>query len=301
MKRFMIGQFGSYSQEKQHRDFRDNFFGVEACLLDNQYSIDKLIYEAKKGGFHIGVHFPLRTGGWKLRDPQFLSKDDEIRKRSYLYMKEEISFLQEIKPYYVLFHYPKPVILDDTADWSKWRFADDTEYCFESEYSYEVLQEKSEELFQWLTKMSSEYNFIPVLELDALNRYIYDSNLLETLLEKYPLIKLCLDIGRLHLQDKIDDNFDSYDITKRFAKYAEVIHLWNVKVSNNLENGHFPVLPDLDPDEGWADTEKYLKIIRQENKTCKILFEHRSDLITDEELESCYSWVNRILSEHGND
>ena len=81
MKRFMIGQFGSYSQEKQHRDFRDNFFGVEACLLDNQYSIDKLIYEAKKGGFHIAVHFPLRTGGWKLRDPQFLSKDDEIRKR----------------------------------------------------------------------------------------------------------------------------------------------------------------------------------------------------------------------------
>ncbi|WP_019910141.1 hypothetical protein [Paenibacillus sp. HW567] len=27
------------------------------------------------------------------------------------------------------------------------------------------------------------------------------------------------------------------------------------------------------------------------------LFEHRSDLITDEQLQQCYSWVNEILNE----
>jgi len=65
-----------------------------------------------------------------------------------------------------------------------------------------------------------------------LNRYVYDSELLEILLRKCLGIKLCLDIGRLHLQDKLDKNFDSHEFTKRFAKYAEVIHLWNVKVTS---------------------------------------------------------------------
>lgn len=143
--------------------------------------------------------------------------------------------------------------------------------------------------------MADKNKFTPVLELDALNRYIYDTDILEMLLERYPRIRLCLDIGRLHIQDKIDSNFDSYKFTKRFAKYAEVIHLWNVKVTSNLENSHFLVLPSLKPEEGWADIESYLNIIREENSTCKINFEHRSDLITDEELENCYNWVNNLL------
>ncbi|MCR2044055.1 hypothetical protein [Anaerosalibacter massiliensis] len=134
-----------------------------------------------------------------------------------------------------------------------------------------------------------------MLELDVLNKYVYGNDLLKTLLEQYPQVKLCLDVGRLHSQDKLDKNFDSFGLTLRFAKYAEVIHLWNVKVTDSLENSHFPVLPNLISEEGWADIEKYLKIIKRENKFRKILFEHRSDLISDEELENCYNWINSIL------
>jgi hypothetical protein len=73
------------------------------------------------------------------------------------------------------------------------------------------------------------------------------------------------------------------------------VHLWNVKVSGNLENSHFPALPSLKVDDGWAPIEDYFRIISKENKDVKIMFEHRSDLISEEELDSCYSWVNSIL------
>ena len=38
-----------------------------------------------------------------------------------------------------------------------------------------------------------------------------------------------------------------------------------------------------------------LKIINEENTTSKILFEHSSDIITDDELDSCYNWVQNLL------
>lgn len=60
---------------------------------------------------------------------------------------------------------------------------------------------------------------------------------------------------------------------------------------------HFPVLPECKPEEGWAPIEDYLTIIRKENPHVKIMFEHRSDLVTDEQLEHCYRWVEQILSE----
>ena len=114
------------------------------------------------------------------------------------------------------------------------------------------------------------------------------------MLEKYKRIKICLDTGRLHLQHKIDSDFDDIEIIKRFSKYTEIVHLWNVKVDSNAI-GHFPALPNLKPEEGWAPIEEYFKIIKEENKNVKIMFEHRSDLISDEELESCYSWIKEML------
>jgi hypothetical protein len=73
------------------------------------------------------------------------------------------------------------------------------------------------------------------------------------------------------------------------------VHLWNVRVNDNIENSHFPALPNLKPKEGWAPIEEYLKIIREENPKAKIMFEHRSELISDEELDDCYSWIGKIL------
>ncbi len=61
-----------------------------------------------------------------------------------------------------------------------------------------------------------------------------------------------------------------------------------------MERNHYLVLPNLNPDDGWAPIESYLDIIMSENNQVKIMFEHRSDLISDEELDMCYSWVSSI-------
>ncbi|KYH30425.1 hypothetical protein CLTEP_26770 [Clostridium tepidiprofundi DSM 19306] len=76
MKQFLIGQFGEFDEIKQHRDFRKEFYGVKACFMKNETELDKLITCSKKDNFKICVHFPLRSGKWRLRDPQYLSKDD---------------------------------------------------------------------------------------------------------------------------------------------------------------------------------------------------------------------------------
>jgi hypothetical protein len=295
VKRFMIGQHGCFDGDKYARDFRKDFYGIEACMLKNEDEVDKLIDISRQDGFSIGIHFPLRSWANKYRDPQVLSKESDIREYFYKSMEEELAYLQRVKPRYVLFHYPKPVILDDRVDWKVWRFGDKSEYIFESEYTLEEFLESSEFFFSWLSEKSKEYDFTPILELDALNRYIYETNLLEELLKKYPRVKLCLDTGRLHYQERIDENFNAKQIIKRFAKYAEVIHLWNAKITDIVENYHYPTLPTLKAEDGWAPIHEYMEIINQENKYARILFEHASYLISDEELQGCYEWIAGLL------
>ncbi|RXZ78815.1 sugar phosphate isomerase/epimerase [Paenibacillaceae bacterium] len=297
MNRFMIGQYGAFDENKYIQDFKAGFYGVEACLMPED-EIDKLLARSQADGFRIGVHFPLRAGVSKLRDALFLSKDRTVRMQAYDLVERELAFLAAMRPEYVLFHYPKPVILDDRVDWSEWRFADRSEYEFESSYSLDELNEMSEALFVWLSSKGDEYHFTPVLEFDALNLYVYEDSFLEQLLEQHNTIRLCLDTARLYLQERLDPFFDSKAVIRRYAKFAATIHLSNMQINENnrIIHSRYPVLPTQDPHEGWAPIEAYLQIIKQENKSAKIMFEHRSDLVNEDELWQCYQWVDGLLS-----
>lgn len=294
----MIGMEEKYNYEKFKRDFRQEFYGVQVCQFEDEKEIDILCKEAEENNYKIAIHFPLRKGLFKHRDPQFLSVDSLLRKEAYEDMEKEFKYINEknINPAYVLIHYPKPVIIKEDFDMSNWRFADKSEYMYEKNYPYEQFVEDSDVFLCWLSEKSIEYNFTPVLEFDALNRYIQENEFLEKLLDKYRRIKICLDTGRLHLQHKIDKSFDELAIIKRFIKYTKVIHLWNVKVNENLENSHFPALPGLKKEEGWGAIEEYMKIIGEENKEVLVMFEHRSELISKESLEECYNWINNLLT-----
>ncbi|SCL93143.1 hypothetical protein [Sporanaerobacter sp. PP17-6a] len=291
---FMIGMYGKYDDKKFDRDFRKGFYGIEACLFEEEGDIERLCNKADKEGFKVGIHFPLRSGISKLRDPQFLSIDKGVKEKAYEYIEEELRYIKNegIKPEYILFHYPKPVIIKDDFDINNWGFCDRSEYIYESEYPWHEFTENSEFLFNWLSQKSIEYDFIPVLEFDALNKYICKFNFLEELLERYKRIRICLDTGRLHIQNRIDLDFNDIEIVKRFSKYTDVVHLWNIRVGSI---SHFPALSNLKPEEGWAPIRDYLRIIKDENPNVKIMFEHRSDLISDEELGDCYSWINSLI------
>ncbi|MWV44257.1 sugar phosphate isomerase/epimerase [Paenibacillus sp. HJL G12] len=300
MGRFLIGQYGAFDPLKFGRDYRKGFFGIEACLLQTDEDIAALRQAAIEHSFQVGIHFPLRDRGVVIRDALFLSQDSEERSDAYRRIQEELDSIKMLKlnPAYILFHYPKPVILDDRVNWSTWHFSDRREYAYERDYSFEVFELRTEELFQWLTDQSKIYGFVPVLEFDALNRYVYDSEFLEKLLQKYPAVRLCLDTGRLYLQERRDPFFKSIPLMRRYAKYAEVIHLWNLQYNDGFVKLRYPVLPEQLPQEGWAPIAEYLHIIREENPDVKIQFEHRSDLVSEVELERCYCWVSDLLTDH---
>ncbi|WP_328803910.1 sugar phosphate isomerase/epimerase [Paenibacillus glycinis] len=294
--RFMIGQYGAFDEAKYRRDFRTGFCGIEACLFEREEDWSKLIQASRRDGFRIGIHFPLRAGRSELRDALFLALDDEVRAQAFELIGRELDDLIAVKPDYVLFHYPKPVILDDRVDWSGWRFADRREHELESRYSFEELKARSATLFDWLSAAGEAHRFTPVLEFDVLNRYICETDFLERLLDEHPRIRLCLDTGRLHAQDRLDPRFDARSIIRRFARYAEIIHLKNVRITDRPTKSNHPVLPHLSTADGWAPIEDYLRILARENAEAKIMFEHRSDWISDDELERCYRWVDECLN-----
>jgi len=118
---------------------------------------------------------------------------------------------------------------------------------------------------------------------------------LERLLTTYSSIKLCLDTSRLFLQAQLDPFFDAEHTIRRYAKYAKVIHLSSMRYTAQHKQNHYPALPDLKPEDGWTPIEAYMRIIRTCNPNVKIQFEHRSELISDEQLEQCYAWIEELL------
>jgi sugar phosphate isomerase/epimerase len=293
MKRFMIGQFDRFDINRQNRDFREHFWGIEVNQIESLGELQILKDNITDRNLKVGIHFPLLKNQWRARDPQYLSKDNRTYEESINYMDSEFARSEEFNPDYILLHYPKPVILDDNVDWSSWRFNDDTEYYYESEISYKYFEERSRNFFKILSEQGKKYNFTPVLELDGLNKYVYETNLLEDLLNEYPNIKLCLDFGRIHLQDCMDDNFIGQKIIEKFGKYTHLVHLWNAKVDGD---GHYPALKSLKVEDGWGDMKNYFKALNEVNDNYKVLFEHKSHLISDVELEECYQWAHELVN-----
>lgn len=84
---------------------------------------------------------------------------------------------------------------------------------------------------------------------------------------------------------------------KKYAKFADLTHLSNVQLTadNAIHKSRYPVLPHQKPSDGWAPIEDYLRTMIHENRNVKIMFEHRSDLVSDEELWECYNWVNQFF------
>ncbi|OGX61606.1 MAG: hypothetical protein A2189_04260 [Paenibacillus sp. RIFOXYA1_FULL_44_5] len=292
----MIGQYGSFDKQKYERDFRNGFFGIEAGLFERHEDTLQLIHESRAKGFQIGVHFPLRAGMHHSRDALFLALDEHMRKDAYEHVRHQLSYVSEVSPSYILFHYPKPVLLDDRVNWEKWRFADSSEFIYENQYSFAEFTRQSEQLFAWLAEQGRKFEFAPVLEFDALNRYIYETDFLERLLVQYPEIRLCLDTGRLFTQEQFDPFFDAKQVMTKYAKYSAMIHLSNVQIINGkVERHHYPVLPELNSEEGWAPIEHYIQIIKKENPHVRVMFEHQSNLISDDDLDRCYAWVDQLF------
>lgn len=296
MNQFMIGQYGRFDEEKQIRDFRSSFWGIEACMMESEKDVQRIVRWKQESGAKVGIHFPLRSGQWEHRDPQYLSNDEEIRQASYAYMETDFRYAAKVNPEYILIHYPKPVALDKHVDWIgwNWKFGHPSEYLFIESMEERIFQQRSETFFKWFSLRAKKYGFRPVIELDAIPLYLSESEFFIELLKAYPDVEICVDIGRLHLQDSIDERFDSFRFLRKIMPWVTEVHLWNIQVTDRVAHSHYPALPSLDPKDGWADVERYFEILAEAKWPVRILFEHDSSCISEAELESCYQWIRKL-------
>lgn len=295
MDKFIIGMYGRFDNNKYIRDFRPGFFGVEACMFPSDQEVEELIHKAGKEGFSFGVHYPLIKKNTPYRDPFFIALDIEEKMQAFEYFENEAAYVSGKGAAYILTHFPKPVLVNRSLDLNYWRFAGNKEWMYSDTYPLELLKENLGVMFEKLSEISSKYNIPVILENDAISNELARSSLLVDLFKKYNKIKICLDIGRLHLQEKLDSSFNAMEFVETMAPYTYLIHLWNTNPVQNLAGGHYPVLPGQKPSEGWANIEGFIEIIIRYNKNVKVLFEHRSDLVNDDELNQCYRWIEQLL------
>lgn len=295
MSRFLIGMYGGFDEHKYKRDFRPGFFGVEACLFQEDQDVDKLVRKAREEGFDFGVHYPLIRKDTPYRDPFLLSLDEEERGRAWEQFESEAAYAAGKGAAYILTHFPKPVLVNRSVDLRFWRFAGYKEWMFADEYPYGQLKDNLYALFVKLSDIAVKYGIQVVLENDAMATALTKGDLLTDLLARHDKVKVCLDIGRLHLQEKLDTAFQAMEFAEKTAPYTYLVHLWNTNPSQNQAGGHYPVLPEQKPQDGWADTAAFIRTIKNHNPDVKILYEHRSDLVSDEDLDRCYDWVEALF------
>jgi len=295
MKNFLIGMWHKFDYKKYERDFQKGFYGVEACMFASIEELkNTLIEKSIEDHFQWGCHYPLIKNHNSTRDPLFLSLDEDERNQAFSDFRKETEVVSSLGGQYILTHFPKPVLINDTFDFAHWRFGNDKEWIYEKDYPIDILEQNLYDMFQKLNSISMQYNIPVVLENDAISEYLYKSPQIETLLKEFSNIKICLDVGRLHLNQCADIKFDGIEFAKKLAPYAYIAHLWNANPDDNLTGVHLPVSPDQKTKNGYADIKNYLDIIFAHNENIKILFEHNSSILTDYELESCYKWVDSI-------
>ncbi|MGE5654115.1 MAG: sugar phosphate isomerase/epimerase family protein [Bacillota bacterium] len=293
--KFQVGIYGSFDREKFQREWRPWFTGVEVTNLSSWEEAVEVVKFTRSMGIKFGIHHPLVKGQYEGFDPHLLvnSPDIDVMARSISLVNQALTEARELGAEYLLIHFPKPVILDTSLDWSDWRFVQPGEAIPQGEVDRAKLERISKRAFENLEQFSHEVGVPLILEMDILHAWYYQGMIRE-LYQAHPGLGLCLDTGRLHLQSATDPGFDVAAFVDSLKPWVTNIHLWTVQLGQNKKGGHHPLLPELLSSEGWGPMDEML------TKFCDIeeawaLFEHRSDLVTSEALERCYQWVSKQL------
>ena len=224
MNNFLIGMYGKFDEFKYKRDFRSGFWGVEACMFPNEQEVDKLVSQTIKDGINFGVHYPLIKKDTPYRDPLLIALSADEREKAWDDFENEVVFASNKGAAYILTHFPKPVLVNRSMDLNSWRFAGDREWMFADEYPLEELKENLDTMFRKLNDMSNRYIIKIFLENDAMPDVLTESKLLIDLFRENGKVKMCLDIGRLHLQEKIDSLFNAIEFVEKIAPFTAHIH-----------------------------------------------------------------------------
>jgi len=285
-----MGVYGTFDPAKFDREYRPWFTGIEACNLRTYAEACSLAEYCRNNNIELGIHHPLVAGP---AHALVTSRSGEVRQDAFRTIERALHEAKELGTAYMLIHYPKPSLLDPSLDWSDWRFPYPGEALAATQELLAQEEELGVEAFVKLQTLSQEVGMALVLEHDILH-HIHYSGLLQQLYAAHPSIEICIDTGRLHMLEHTDPRFDGEQFIQAMTPYITNVHLWTVRLGTNKEGGHHPLLPRLDSSLGWGRMSTFLSALSRV-PSARVMFEHRADLISPEELENCYQWVKSCL------
>ncbi|WMM23949.1 helix-turn-helix domain-containing protein [Tissierella sp. MB52-C2] len=205
------------TDSKEHWNKQLNYLKnsrIEFCNFDEQEEIQRMLRIAREDNFKIGIHFPLNKSSYKYRDPLLLSLDKDEVMEAFEAVENEVKYASEIGAEYLLVHFPKSMVVDEELNWRKCKFSHEGETIGEKAYGFREFKNQCNYIFRGLSELSKKYKIQIVLEIEMLNKYLYQGKLLKDLLEEYSDLKLCLDSARLHVLANIDSKFDYRNFIK---------------------------------------------------------------------------------------
>lgn len=293
---FMTGIYGGFEPKRVERETRPGFWGVEACSLADWGEASRTAEWLRERNLRMGVHFPLVAGAYPevILHPLLTSADQAEREAGFHALEQDLVRASELGAEYVITHVPKPAVIDPELDWSDWRFVHRGETIPASATTPAEQEDLLDSAFERLVGVSQKSGVKVVLENDTLHSMHYGS-LLPRLFAAHPELGFCFDTGRARILERTDPKFDALAFARTMVPYTTNLHVWTSQAGKNRLGGHHPVLPDLRPEDGWGETENLLKVLSQVS-LAHVLFEHRSDLVSERQLDECYRWVAQSLT-----
>ena len=224
------------------------------------------------------IHTPLVKLEWYPDPPtwSFLCDIEEAsRNRTFRMIAASIEHATEIGAEYIVVHFP--TLSTDSKGESESQLLD-------------IARKSCDRLAELSVKSG-----IPLHVEGLVNSpYLSDGFLIEVL-SQYPL-RYCFDTGHMSLASKMRD-FDLFEFVEIISPYVGSVHLWNSRGPDDYQLfRHIPVHPSQNPEDGWADIEKILKILKPDYP---VIFEsppmYPLELGSYDYLDGV-KWVKEILS-----
>jgi sugar phosphate isomerase/epimerase len=228
----------------------------------------------------VSIHAPLLRPDWYPDPPTWSFLCDVDKENRNLTMKMIVGTMEsadEFGAQYVVVHFPTPA----------------TDAAGESEAKLATIAWRS---CDWLAELSERRKMPIHIEGVGASPFL-NAESLSQMLSQYPVLRYCFDTGHMQLASQ-SAGFDLYAFAEQIASYAGSIHLWNTRNGDDYQAfRHIPVHPSQDPEQGWVDIARVLKIMGP--PSYPIIFESAHqypEALGDYDYRDGVQWVKEILA-----
>ena len=239
--------------------------------------LDVVLDYVKDIGSTYGFHDPLP---WhpRWRWPSLTDPDKAEQARSLGVAAHTLESVTAHGAHYGLVHFPS-VHFEPVDGWTR-------------ERALEAGHEAAATLARWADERGT-----PVLLENVGPNPYWDADAWIEILETYPPLYFCLDVGHLHLETA-GHHEANLAFAEALAPFTRQIHLYNATPEAYRKYHHVPVHPDHRPEDGWIDVEAMLAAVMGRRKgPLRIVFEHTPEYPaeTDWILEGM-DWVRSLAN-----